>query len=236
LLISKAKIMVNWLETTLEALQAAWGGFITFLPNLIGAIIVFVVGWFVSAGIGKLLTRFLNFCHFNQFLERFGWKEALEKAEIKFDASKFLGIVVKWCLVIVFLMAAADILGLEQFSGFLGGVLGYVPNIIIAVLIFIVATIIADILEGIVKGATQKAGIAYAKFLGELVRWAVLVFAAIAIFSQLGVAATIINALVVGFIGMLALAGGLAFGLGGKDEAHDFLKKLKKKVSEEIER
>jgi len=226
----------TWLNTTLTALLQAWKGFIYFLPNLVGAIIIFTVGWFVAVGVGKLITKFLNFCKLNQFLERFGWKEALEKAEIKFDASEFLGVLIKWCLVIVFLMAATDILRLEQFSGFLGRVLGYIPNIVIAALIFVVAVIIADILERVVKGTTQKVGIAYAKFLGETVRWAVLVFAAIAILLQLGVAVAIVNAMVFGFIGMLALAGGLSFGLGGRDEAHELLKKLKKRVSQEIEK
>lgn len=226
----------TWLNTTLNALQGAWKGFIYFLPNLIGAIIVFVIGWFVAFGVGKLITRLLNLVRFNQFLERFGWREALEKSEIKFDASEFLGVLIKWCLIIVFLMAAADILQLDQFSGFLGKVLGYIPNIIVAALIFVVAVIIADILERTVKGATQKAGFAHTKFLGETVRWAVLVFAGIAILLQLGVAVAIINALVIGFIGMMALAGGLAFGLGGKDEAHELLKKLKKRVSEEVEK
>lgn len=228
--------MVNWLDITLFALQGAWKGFIYFLPNLIGAIIVLVIGWLISIGVGKLVTRFLNICRFNQFLERFGWKESLEKAEIKFDTPEFLGTLVKWCLIIVFLMAAADILGLAQFSGFLSDVLWYIPNIIVSALIFVVAVIIADLLERIVKGSTQKAGVAHAKFLGETVRWAVLVFAAIAILLQLGVAETMINALVIGFIGMLALAGGLAFGFAGKDEAHDLLKRLKKRISEEVEK
>lgn len=225
-----------WLDTTLFALQNAWRGFINFFPSLLAAIIVFVIGWFIAIGIGKLVTRLLNLCRFNQFLERFGWREALERAEIKFDVSEFLGVLVKWCLVIVFLMAAADILGLDQFSGFLTDVLGYIPNIIVAALIFVVGVIVADILERLVKGATQKAGILHTKFLGEATRWAVLVFVGIAILLQLGVAETIINAFVIGFIGMLALAGGLAFGLGGRDEAHDILKKLKKKISEEVEK
>ncbi len=228
--------MSNWLTTTILALQGAWKGLIYFLPNLIGALVVFIIGWLISLGIGKLVTRALNTLRFNQFLERFGWKEALERAEIKFDASEFFGVLVKWCLVIVFLMAAADILGLAQFSGFLSDVLWYLPNIIVAALIFVVAVIMADLLERIVKGSVQKAGITHARFLGEAVRWAVLVFAGIAILLQLGVAETIINAMVIGFIGMLALAGGLAFGVAGKDEAHELIKKLKKKISEEVEK
>lgn len=228
--------MVNWFDTTWFAIEKTWQGFIEFLPSLIGALIVFVLGWLISMGIGKIVTKLLNLLRLNQFLEKFGWHDALEKVDIKFDAAEFIGVLIKWCLVIVFLMAAAEILGLYQLSDFLVGVLGYIPNIIGSALIFVVAVIIADFLERIVKGSAQRAGISHVNFLGEIVRWSVLVFAGIAILLQLGVATTVINALVIGIIAMLSLAGGLAFGLGGKDEAHEAIKKIKKRISEEIEK
>jgi len=226
--------MINWFDTTVFALEKTWQGFLMFLPNLIGALLVFIIGWLISLGIGKLVVRLLNLLRLNQFFNKFGWQESLEKVDIKFDAAEFFGGLIKWSLIIVFLMASAEILGLYQLSGFLAMILSYIPNIIVAALIFVVAVLIAEFLERIIKGSAQQAGVSYARLLGGIVRWAVLVFAGIAILLQLGVATTIINALVIGFIAMLALAGGLAFGLGGKDEAREVIKDIRKKISEEI--
>ena len=226
--------MINWFDTTLLALGRTWEGFLGFLPNLFGALLVFIIGWFIAWGIGRLVIRLLNLLRLNQFFDKFGWRESLEKVDIKFDAAEFFGGLIKWALVIVFLMASAEILGLYQLSDFLAMILSYIPSIIAASLIFVVAVIIADFLERIIKGSAQKAGVSYARVLGEIVRWAILAFAGIAILLQLGVATTIINAMVIGFIAMLSLAGGLAFGLGGKDEAREVIKDIKKKISEEI--
>jgi small-conductance mechanosensitive channel len=226
--------MISWFDTTLIAMESAWQGLIGFLPSLLGDLIVFFIGWLISLGIGKLVTKLLNLLRLNQFLDKLGWRESLEKVDIKFDASEFFGALIKWSLVIVFLMAAAEILSLYQLSQFLAVILSYIPNIVVSALIFVIAVILADFLERIIKGSAQKAGVSYARFLGAVVRWTILVFAGIAILLQLGVATTIINALVIGFVAMLSLAGGLAFGLGGKDEAKEIIKDIKKKISEEI--
>ena len=98
--------------------------------------------------------------------------------------------------------------------------------------IFVVAVILADILEKIVRAGVRKIEIGYAEFLGAAVRWAIYVFAGLAILLQLGVTPTIINTLVIGFVGMITLALGLAFGLGGKEAAAKLIEKIGEKISE----
>lgn len=226
--------MINWFDATLFSLEKTWQGFLIFLPNLLGSLLVFILGWLISQGIGQLVIKLLNLLRINQFFDKFGWRESLEKVNIKFDASEFFGNLIRWSLIVVFVMASAEILGLYQLSDFLAMILSYIPNIIVSALIFIVAIIIADFLERIIRGGAQKSGILHARLFGEIVRWAILVFAGIAILLQLGVATTIINTFVIGFVAMLSLAGGLAFGLGGKDEAREIIKNIKNKISEEI--
>jgi hypothetical protein len=222
----------NWSIITLEALQTAWQGFLLFLPKLIGAIIVFIVGWFVSVGIGKLIAEILKRLKLDRFFERTGWKEALEKAELKVTVSEFIGAIFKWILVIVFLLASVEILGLVQFAEFLRRIIWWLPNLIVAVAIFVVATIVAEILEKIIKASVKKMEISYIGFLGTLVKWAIYIFAGLAILLQLGVTPTIINTLIFGLIGTLSLALGLAFGLGGKDAAAKLIEDLKRRISE----
>ncbi len=118
-------LVQSWAELTLQALQNLWQVFLNFIPLLIGAIIVFVIGWFISVGVGKVITEILKRIKFNQIFEKGNWDEALAKADIKVDASGFIGAIVKWVLVIVFLLAAVEILGFVEFAGFLKNVLGY---------------------------------------------------------------------------------------------------------------
>jgi hypothetical protein len=222
----------DWAIITLEALQKAWQGFLFFLPKLIGAILVFFVGWFIALAIGKLVTEILKRIKLDRLFERTGWKEALEKAELKVSISEFIGRIFKWILVIVFLSATVEILGLSQFAEFLRGIVLWLPNLIVAVAIFVVAVIVADILEKIIKASVKKMEVGYVGFFGGLVKWAIYVFAGLAILYQLGVAKEIVNALVFGVIATLSLALGLSFGLGGKDAAAQLIEEIKKKISE----
>lgn len=225
-------MITDWGTVTLQALQGAWHGFLSFLPALLGAIIIFIIGWFIAIGVGKLISEILSRIKFNKLFEKTGWKDALEKAELKVNPSDFIGAICKWILVIVFLLASVEILGFVQFAGFLKSVIGWLPNLIIAAAIFVVGIILADILEKIIKAAVKKLEIRYVEFLGVAVRWAIYIFAALAILLQLGVTPTIINTLVIGFVGMIALALGLSFGLGGKEAAGKLIDDLKEKISE----
>jgi len=225
-------MVLDWGTVTLQALQTAWQGFLNFIPVLIGAIIVFVIGWFIAIGVGKLIAGILARLKFNKLFEKTGWKEALEKAELKVNPSDFIGAICKWILVIVFLLAAVEILGFVQFANFLRSIIGWLPNLVVAIAIFVVAVILADILEKIVRAGVKKLELGYTEFLGAAVRWAIYIFAGLAILLQLGITPTIINTLVIGFVGMVALALGLAFGLGGKEAAAGLIEKIGKKISE----
>jgi len=225
-------VLLDWGTVTLQALQSAWQGFLNFIPVLIGAIIVFVIGWFIALGIGKLIAEILARLRFNKLFEKTGWKGALEKAELKVNPSEFIGAICKWILVIVFLLAAVEILGFVQFANFLRSVIIWLPNLVVAIAIFVVAIILSDILEKIVRAGIKKLELGYAEFLGAVVRWAIYIFAGLAILLQLGVTPTIINTLVIGFVGMIALALGLAFGLGGKEAAAKLIEKIGEKISE----
>ena len=223
----------DWYQITYQSLLDLWQGFLRFIPSLLAAIVVFIIGWLIAEAIGKLVARVLDILRLNKIFERANWKEALEAAEIKLNITDFIGQIVKWVLVIVFLSISVEILGLLQFAALLGKLINWLPNLIIAVAIFVVAAIVADLLNRILRAGVKKMGVKYAGFLGTLVRWAIYVFAGLAILLQLGVMKTIIESIIMGFVGMLALAFGLAFGLGGKEAAARLIEDLRRKISEE---
>jgi hypothetical protein len=225
-------MVLDWYSVTVQALQNLWQAFISFIPALIGAIIVFVIGWFISIGVGKLITEILKKLKFNQIFEKEGWRAALSRAEIKVDAAAFIGAIVKWVLVIVFLLAAVEILGFDQFAMFLRGVIGYLPNVIVAALIFVVTVILVDIVEKVVRAAVESIRIGYGQVVSVVIKWSIWIFAILAILYQLGVARPFMETLFTGLVAMLVLALGISFGLGGKEVAAELLQDLKRKLKE----
>jgi len=223
-------MLVDWFTITKEALLGLWKGFIDFVPELIGALIVFFIGWLISIGIGKLVTEILRKVKFNRIFEKGGWKSALEKAEIKVDASAFIGAIFKWVLMIVFLLAAVEILGFVQFAVLLTNVLGYLPNVIVAALIFVVTVIIADILEKVVRAAVEGIKVGYGRLVGAIVKWSIWIFAILIILYQLRIGQPFMADLFRGIVAMIVISVGLAFGLGGRGVATEILQDLKGKL------
>lgn len=223
-------IVQTWTDVTLDALLGLWQGFLKFVPNLIGALIVFIVGWLIALGVGKLVEKVLAKLQFNKLFEKGGWKEALEKAELKVDASAFIGAIVKWILVIVFLLAAVEILGLPQFAVFLRAVLSYLPNVIVAVLIFVVTLIVVDIADKVLRTTVEKIKVGHGHLVSLIVKWSIWVFAILTILAQLNIAQPFMQDLFRGIVAMIVIIAGLSFGLGGKEFAAEILDNLRKKV------
>jgi len=198
-------------------------------PAIFWAILVFFVGWFISKWIGQIAAAFLSKIRLNQVLKRMGLEEALTKIDTRLNAPKFFGEIVRWFFVILFLMATSEILGLTQFSQFLEKVIGYYPNIFIATLIFVVAVFLADFSQKIVVGTLEKEKITYSRFLGRAIRWAIWLFAILAILYQLQITPSLILAILIGMVATISIALGIAFGLGGKDLAAKILKELEEK-------
>lgn len=223
-------MVLDWYAVTLSGLQELWQGFIGFMPSLVGALVIFILGWFISVGVGRLIADILKRIKFNQVFERGNWKRALEKADMKVDPAGFIGGIFKWVLVIVFLLAAVEVLGLNQLAAFITDVLAYLPNVLVASLIFVVAVIIADIAEKVLRAAVESAQIGQAHMVGVIVRWSIWIFAAIAILTQLGVTPVLWQTLFTGLVALIVLGGGLAFGLGGKDVAAQWLQDMNRKL------
>jgi len=225
-------LLQSWTEVTVDSFQQTWGGFISFLPSLLGALIIFFVGLAVAVGLEKLITQILRALRLDSGLEKLGVGQFFERGGIKLDFAGWIGAFVKWFLVLVFLLAATDILNLNQVSVFLLSILNYVPSVIVSVIILAVAFWLAAVLRKIVQASVSASSIKAAAFLGTLTYWSLVIFGIFAALIQLGIAYALLQTLVTGLVAMLALAGGLAFGLGGKDAAANFLNRLRKEITE----
>lgn len=218
----------DWGETFVSSFQDLWVRFVNFLPSLIGAILVIVIGWIIAVALGKLVTRVLKRIWLDKAIKKARISELFEKAGVSFDTSKGIGLLVKWFLIIVAIMAAADILNLDQVTEFLNKVLLYIPNVVIAVIILLLGALFADFVSKIVEGAVRAARLTTGHSLAGIAKWAIIVFAILAALVQLGIAASLLQILFTGLVVMLALAGGLAFGLGGRDHAERIIGNLEK--------
>lgn len=222
----------DWAQIVISSLQGLLIGVAGVVGNVIGALVVLILGVIVASGLGALVEGVVKAIRLDGLLERLGVEEYVERAGLELNSGKFFGKIVYWFFVVVFFLAASDILRFYTLSEFLQRVLLYVPNIMVAVVILLAALVVGHFLRNLVRASVKSARLHSATFLGSLTWWAVVVFGFFAALTQLGVAVSIINSLVAGFVAMLAIAGGIAFGLGGKGVAQEILEKLREHVEE----
>jgi hypothetical protein len=222
----------TWGEAITLSLMGLWERFIDFLPALLGAIIVFVLGWIVASVLGSLIAKAIKTIKVDEALEKVGFNKRLKEVGISETTSELIGGIVKWFLVLVFLMAATNILGLSQVSDFLNNIILYIPNVVVAVVVLAVAFLVGGFVYNVVKGSTKAAGVMSATLLATISRWAIILFGIFAALIQLGIATSLISTIFIGIVAAISLAAGLAFGLGGKDEAASILRKLREEISE----
>lgn len=218
----------GWSDVLATSFQSLWFGVADFIPRLVLAVIVFIIGWIVAVSLGKTVSQILVFLKIDRVLQKTGIEEPLARGGLRLNSGAFIGGLVKWFFLVVFLVASVDILGLNQVTAFLKDVvLLYLPNVIVAALILLAAAILADTLQKVTTSSAKAARLKSANFLGGIVKWAIWLFAIMAALSQLGIAGLMIQTLFTGLVAMLAIAGGLAFGLGGKESATRLIEKLR---------
>lgn len=224
-------VVETWSEVLATSFQDLWAGVITFLPNLVVAIIIFILGWIVGVLLGRIVAQIIKSLKVDSVLRNTGLEDLLSRGSFVLDTGRFIGGLVKWFVIIAFLVASLDVLGLNEVNVFLREVvLGYLPQVFIAVFIVLVGAVIADALQRVVVGAAKAADISSANFLGALSRYAIWVFAILAALYQLGVAGPFVQTLFTGVVIAISLAVGLAFGLGGQEHASKWLSSVEKEI------
>lgn len=221
-------------QTWQEAVQASFNdvtsAVIKYLPNLLGAFIVVIVGVIVGYFLGKAVEKVAQLARLDHLFEKFGIKKNFQRVGLKLSVAKLLGWLTKWFVYIVAFLAVANALQLEAVSTFINSLLLYIPNVIVAVVILIVGVLLAHFVAEIVMGAAEGARFKAASFVATVARYSIVGFSILAALVQLQIATSLIETLFMGIIGSVALALGLAFGFGGQGVAREVLEKIKRNI------
>jgi small-conductance mechanosensitive channel len=223
----------QWSDVLVGSFQRLGLGVAEFLPHLLVAIIIFLAGWVVGALLGRIVEKAIDSVKVDNALRSAGVETMLHRAGWKLHSGRFMGMLVEWFVIVAFLIASFDVLGLTQVNIFLQDVvLSYLPQVIVAVLILLVAGVVAGVMQRVVAGATTAAGLPSANFLGTVTKWAIWVFAVLVALSHLGIAAPFVQTLFTGIVVAVSVAVGLAFGLGGQESAARFLENVRREIAE----
>ena len=199
------------------AMYEVFSTILAFLPQLLAAFVLVIFGRFCGQWARWLVIRLVRAMGLDKILKGSPIDKILEKAEITKKIEDFVGDGVKWLVILIFFISAINVLGLTTVSNFLSNVLSYLPQVFAAILILVVGIMVAGFVESLVKGGLRQISLSTARLLAKMSSYIIMVFTVLAALAQLGIAENLINILFVGFVAMLALGFGLAFGLGAKD-------------------
>ncbi len=215
------------IRDTGDALRASLAGalntFLSAIPRIIGFVLVLIVGWIVSSLLSRGVEALLHAVKFNDLARRSGFATFVQKTGVKDDSAGVIAGIVKWFVRLITLVVAFDTLGLPAVSGVLQQLLLWLPNLVVALVVLVIGGLAANALSQLVRGATAEAGFSNPDVLAAVTKVSVWGFAIIVAINQLGIATELINTLLVGLVGALSIAFGLAFGLGGRDRAAQLL-------------
>jgi hypothetical protein len=209
----------NWGDAVLVSVTTALQNFLGFLPALIGAILVLVLGWILSGVLAGLIEKGMKAIGFERASQNAGIEGFIQRSGSGWTASKVIAEIVKWFIRLVAIQAAASILGMGQITQIINSILLFLPNLVVALAIVVLGAFIAKVVASLVRGSVSEMGFGNPDLIAAIARYAIIVFAVIAAVNQIGIAATVVNTLFIGTVGAVALALGLAFGLGGQDTA-----------------
>lgn len=206
-------------EAVVYSLYNALYNFVSFLPALIGAAIILLLGWFISGLLASLIERGLKAIGFESAVERSGIGDFVRRSGTKLTFSGVISALIKYFIFLIFVQAAANVIGIPQLTEIINRIVLFIPNVVVAMAIIIIGSLIAKFLSGLVRSSVSELGVGNPNLLAVLTQYIIVGFAVIAAIDQLGIAATLVNTLLIGLIGSVSLAVGLAFGLGGRDVA-----------------
>ena len=213
--------VTDWGMATWTAFTAGLAAFYGFVPNLLGAALILLLGWAIATLLYSLTDRVLDTLGFDGLMTRTGLASAIDRSGVHVDPSNLVAALAKWTVLLVSFMMAADALNLAQVSMGIGAILAYVPNVIAAVAILTLGLLLAGFVARFVRGAAATAGLKTSDMLADLSYWAIAVFASLGAIGQLNIAPTLVQTLYTAVVAAVALAAALAFGLGMRNQARD---------------
>lgn len=199
-----------------------------FIPSLLTAILILIIGWIIAGIVARIVNRILRLFKLDKVFAHAKVDELLKNAGSKKDTVGLVSHIVKWILLLVVFMAAVDTLKLPTVKTFFDQIIAYTPNVIAAIIILLIGALIAAAVDKFIEGSLKAGNVGFGKMLGTTAKYSINIFSIIAALGQLGIATGYMQTFFTGLVAMLAIAGGLAFGLGGQETAREFIDKVKK--------
>ncbi|MFH1863644.1 MAG: hypothetical protein ABIJ85_01850 [bacterium] len=224
--------ITSWQVVLFDSWRQVWYSFAGVLPNVLGAILIFAIGLVIASWVRKGLIKVFEIGKLDVVSKKLGLDEIVKKGHMEFTLTTLIASLAKWLVILVFFLAAVNLLGLGVVSDVLVAILGYFPNILAAALIVGAGYFVANLVEGLVKGALASVDHEIAKPISKVAKWIILVSAVFAGIDQLQIAKGLVTTFFQGLTYTLVLAIGLSVGLGAKDLVskilNDWYEKAKK--------
>lgn len=197
-----------------------------YMPNLFGGLLILVVGLLIGSIVKQLILTVVTFSKIDLLFHK---TKLIKKEEVNVW-TEVLSEILKWMLIIVFLVPALEVWGLSRATSVVNQILFYLPNVVVAVVIAFVGILASNLTSDLIRHSVKTMGSTASNSLAVFTRGTIMFFTVLVVLNQLGVAQDLIRILFTGIVAMLSLAGGLAFGLGGKELAKELLEELKSKL------
>lgn len=216
----------NIANPILESLNKGFFSAAAFLPNFIAGIIILLLGIVLGSIVRTIIVGFLHALKIENYLHKYGVPEVKHE----FSWINILAEIGRWFIVVLFLIPTAEVWQMPQITTILNTFLLYLPNVFVAAIIGLVGLVFARLASDVVLASTRSLSKDVSQAIASIVRASITIFVLLAVLNQLGVAQDLIRILFTGFVAMIALAGGIAFGLGGQETAKMILESLRKKI------
>ena len=197
--------------------------FIEYIPSFIGGLIILIIGLVLAGLVHRIIISALNVIQLEKFLSRYGVVK-LEGRDIEW--SEIIAQIVRWTIIIVFLVPALQAWRLNAVNTVLNRVILYIPNVLVAVILAMVGLVFARLGYKLAFSTSRSLGKNLANTVALIAQWSIVIFVGFLVLHQLGVAQELLRILFAGLVAMIALAGGLAFGLGGQSTAKQILEEI----------
>ncbi len=217
-------IISDWGTALMSSLSAAMAMLFSAVPKILGFLVILLAGWLIASLAERAVAAVLRTIHFNDLSERSGLSDFVRKMGTDTDASGMIGVVAKWFIRLIALVVAFDALGLPAVSDVLRQLLLWLPNAVVALVVLVIGGLAARALSNLVRAAAAEGGLGNPDFLAKVANTLVWAFAIVVAVNQIGIATELVNTLFMAFVGAIALAVGLSFGLGGRDTAAEIVR------------
>ncbi len=214
----------DWGTALMSSLSAAMAMLFSAVPKILGFLVILLAGWLIASLAERAVAAVLRTIHFNDLSERSGLSDFVRKMGTDTDASGMIGVVAKWFIRLIALVVAFDALGLPAVSDVLRQLLLWLPNAVVALVVLVIGGLAARTLSNLVRAAAAEGGLGNPDFLAKVASTLVWAFAIVVAVNQIGIATELVNTLFMAFVGAIALAVGLSFGLGGRDTAAEIVR------------